>query len=156
MRRVRQFGLGITVHTGESGPADEVARVVELLEPDRIGHGVKAAYDPRAMAAISERGIVLEVCPTSNVATGVYPSYEDHPLGALRAAGVRVTLASDDPPYFGATIGGEYDLAAERFGMDEAALHEVTRTAISAGFAEDAVKQRLLERVDRPDDRPST
>src|SRR5437773_6159462 len=71
MRRVRQFGLGITVHTGEAGPADEVARVVELLEPDRIGHGVTAAYDPRAMAMLNERGIVLEVCPTPNLNTRV-------------------------------------------------------------------------------------
>src|ERR1051325_3511185 len=55
-RRARQFGLGLTVHTGESGPVDEIARAVELLEPDRIGHGVKAAYDPRAMAMIRERG----------------------------------------------------------------------------------------------------
>jgi adenosine deaminase len=63
-RRVRQYGLGITIHTGEAGPVEEVARVVELLEPDRIGHGVKAAYDPRAMAMIRDRGIVLEICPT--------------------------------------------------------------------------------------------
>ena len=70
-RRVRQYGLGITVHTGESGPVDEVARVVELLEPDRIGHGVKAAYDPRAMEMIRDRGIVLEICPTSNLNTRV-------------------------------------------------------------------------------------
>ena len=70
-RRARQFGLGLTVHTGESGPVEEIARVVELLEPDRIGHGVKAAYDPRAMAMIRERGIVLEICPTSNLNTTV-------------------------------------------------------------------------------------
>ena len=70
-RRARQFGLGLTVHTGESGPVEEVARVVEQLEPDRIGHGVKAAYDPRAMAMIRERGIVLEICPTSNLNTRV-------------------------------------------------------------------------------------
>ena len=61
--RARAFGLGITVHTGESGPVEEVAEVVELLEPDRIGHGVKAAYDPRTMAMIRERGIVLEALP---------------------------------------------------------------------------------------------
>ena len=67
---------------------------------------------------------MLEVCPTSNVATGVYRSYEDHPLGALREAGVRVTLASDDPPYFGATIGGEYAVAYEYFGFDAGALGE--------------------------------
>ena len=58
-RRARRYGLGITVHTGESGPIDEVARVIEMLEPDRIGHGVKSAYDPRAMAMLRDRGITL-------------------------------------------------------------------------------------------------
>ncbi len=62
--RVRRRGLGITVHTGEAGPVEEVAEVIEQLEPSRIGHGVKAAYDPRTMAMIRERGITLEVCPT--------------------------------------------------------------------------------------------
>src|SRR6187401_2601839 len=76
-RRARQFGLGLTIHTGESGPVDEVARVVELLEPDRIGHGVKAAYDPRAMAMIRDRGIVLEICPTSYLNTRVVSGWDE-------------------------------------------------------------------------------
>ncbi len=76
-RRARQYGLGLTVHTGESGPVEEVARVVELLEPDRIGHGVKAAYDPRAMTMIRERGIVLEICPTSNLNTRVVSGWDE-------------------------------------------------------------------------------
>ena len=150
----RDAGLGCTVHAGEHAGAESV-RAALALPISRISHGVRATEDPALVEEIAQRGIVLEVCPTSNVATGVYPSYEDHPLGALRDAGVRVTLASDDPPYFGATIGGEYTLAAERFGLDEAQLREVTRTALAASFAEDAVKQQLLERMDRPDDRQS-
>ena len=99
MRRVRQFGLGITVHTGESGPVEEVARVVELLEPDRIGHGVKAAYDPRAMAMISERGIVLEICPTSNLNTRVVSGWDEFRwiLDTFRRNGVRFTITTDGP-----------------------------------------------------------
>jgi adenosine deaminase len=148
----RDAGLGCTVHAGEHAGAGSV-RGALALPVTRMSHGVRAVEDPALVSELAERGIVLEVCPTSNVATGVYRSYADHPLGALRDAGVRVTLASDDPPYFGATIGGEYALAAERFGMEEAALREVTRTAIAASFAEDAVKQQLLERVDGPPDR---
>jgi adenosine deaminase len=145
-------GLGCTIHAGEhAGPAS--VRAALELPVTRLSHGVRAAEDPALVGELAERGIVLEVCPTSNVATGVYPSYEDHPLGALRDAGVRVTLASDDPPYFGATIGGEYALARKRFGLDEAQLREVTRTAITAGFAEDAVKEQLLERVEKAADR---
>jgi adenosine deaminase len=98
-RRARQFGLGITVHTGESGSVEEVGRVVELLEPDRIGHGVKAAYDPRAMAMIRERGIVLEICPSSNLNTRVVSGWEEFRwiFDTFRRNGVRFTISTDGP-----------------------------------------------------------
>ncbi len=67
LERARRRGLGITVHTGESGPIEEIGEVIRYLEPSRIGHGVKSAYDPRTMAMIREREITLEVCPTSNL-----------------------------------------------------------------------------------------
>ena len=74
---------------------------------------------------------MLECCPTSNVVLGLYPSYAAHPFPALRAAGVRVTLGSDDPPYWAASIGGEYAVAAERVGPRDAELREITRTALA-------------------------
>ena len=92
-------------------------------------------------------GIVLEVCPTSNVTLGVYSSYAAHPFGALRDAGVAVTLGSDDPPYFGASIGGEYAVAAQHFGLDKAALLAVTRTAVGASFADPGLREKLLDRL---------
>ena len=99
MRRARQYGLGITVHTGEAGPVEEVARVIELLEPDRIGHGVKAAYDPRAMAMLRERGIVLEICPTSNLNTGVVSGWDEFRwiFDQFHRNGVRYTISTDGP-----------------------------------------------------------
>ena len=98
-RRARQHGLGITVHTGESGPVEEIARVIELLEPDRIGHGVKAAYDPRTMAMLRERGIVLEICPTSNLNTGVVSGWEEFRwiFDQFHRNGVRYTISTDGP-----------------------------------------------------------
>ena len=98
-RRARQFGLGLTVHTGESGSIDEVARVVELLEPDRIGHGVKAAYDPRAMAMIRDRGIVLEICPTSNLNTRVVSGWDEFRwiFDTFRRNEIRFTINTDGP-----------------------------------------------------------
>ena len=98
-RRARQYGLGLTVHTGESGSVDEVARVVELLEPDRIGHGVKAAYDPRAMAMIRERGIVLEICPTSNLTTRVVSGWDEFRwiFDTFRRNEIRFTINTDGP-----------------------------------------------------------
>jgi adenosine deaminase len=142
-------GLGCTIHAGEHAGPESVRAALEL-PITRISHGVRAIEDPALVAELAERGIVLEVCPSSNVALGLFPTYEDHPLGALREAGVRVTLGSDDPPYFGCTIGAEYAVARERHGFEEEQLIEVTRRAVEAGFAEDAVKDALLARLGFP------
>lgn len=149
----RDAGLGCSVHAGEHAGAESV-RGALTLPVTRISHGVRAVEDPALVSEIAERGIVLEACPSSNVATGVYPGLDDHPLGALRDAGVRLTLGSDDPPYFGATIGGEYAIAQSRFGFDDATLVAMTRTAVRAGFADFAVRRPLLERLDGVGDRP--
>jgi adenosine deaminase len=108
---------------------------------------VRAIEDPALVAELVERGIVLECCPTSNVVLGVFPSYEEHPLPRLAGAGVRVTLGSDDPPYFGASVGGEYAICRERFGFDDDRLRAITRTAIGAAFCEESLKQALIESV---------
>jgi adenosine deaminase len=81
------------------------------------------------------------------VVLGVYPSYEDHPLPALRAAGVKVTLGSDDPPYFGATIEGEYEMCAQRMGFDDDDLRDVTLTAIEAAFCDERLRDELRRRA---------
>ncbi|MFO1540469.1 MAG: adenosine deaminase [Chloroflexota bacterium] len=97
--RARRAGLGVTVHTGESGPVEEIAEVVRHLEPARIGHGVKAAYDPRTMAMIRERGIVLEICPSSNLNTRVVSGWEEFRwiFDTFRRNGVRYTINTDGP-----------------------------------------------------------
>ena len=105
--------------------------------------------DPGLVAELAERGIVLECCPTSNVVLGVFPDFERHPFPALREAGVPLTLGSDDPPYFGATLAGEYEVARTRFGLRDAELRELTRTAIGAAFVQEDVRVRLLDRVGR-------
>ena len=115
-RVAAEAGLGCTIHAGEWAGADSVRAALEL-PITRISHGVRAIEDPSVVAELAARAIVLECCPTSNVVLGVYPSYEEHPLPALRAAGVPVTLGSDDPPYFGATIAGEYEVCSERMGF---------------------------------------
>jgi adenosine deaminase len=139
-------GLGCTVHAGEwAGP--ESVREGLKLPVSRIGHGVRSIEDPALLEELAERGTVLEVCPTSNVVLGIYPTYGEHPLPKLREAGVRVTLGSDDPPYFGASIGGEYELCAEHYGFDDEALTSITRTAIEAAFCEETLKQRLTQTV---------
>jgi len=143
-------GLGCSVHAGEWAGAESVRAALEL-PVTRIAHGVRAIEDPGLVEELARRGVVLECCPTSNVVLGVFDSYEAHPLPALRSAGVRVTLGSDDPPYFGASVGGEYAIARERFGMDDDDLRELTRTAIEASFAEPGLRRALLDRLDDGD-----
>jgi adenosine deaminase len=139
-------GLGCTVHAGEWAGADSVRAALEL-PVTRISHGVRAIEDPSVVSELAARGIVLECCPTSNVVLGVFPSYEEHPLPRLRAAGVRVTLGSDDPPYFGATVEGEYAICAARMGFDDDVLREITTTAIDAAFCDDDLKAALRKRL---------
>jgi adenosine deaminase len=143
-----EAGLGCTMHAGEWAGPESVRAALEL-PITRISHGVRAIEDPQLVAELARRGIVLECCPTSNVVLGVYPSYEEHPLPQLAAAGVRLTLGSDDPPYFGASIGGEYEIAAQRLGFDEDRLKAITATAIDAAFCDDALKRELRERAGR-------
>lgn len=145
-------GLGCTVHAGEHAGAESVREAL-TLPVTRLSHGVRAIEDPALVQEIVERGIVLEACPTSNIATHVFPTYEEHPLRKLHEAGVNLTLGSDDPPYFGCSIGGEYAVARERFGFEEGELRSITHTAVRASFADDAAKATLLNRITASDDR---
>jgi adenosine deaminase len=93
-------------------------------------------------------GIVLECCPGSNVALGVFESFATHPFPALRKAGCKVTLNSDDPPYFWTSLGREYDIARSHFGMSDKQLTQITRTAIEAAFVDKRTRATLLRRLD--------
>ena len=140
----REAGLGITVHAGELAGWESVAAALDHIRPTRIGHGVRAIENPDLVRRIAEEGIVLEVCPVSNVELKVFPSFEEHPFPRLRAAGCKVTLNSDDPPYFWTTLKREYEVAAEHFGLGEDALLDITRTAIEAAFVDEETRARLL------------
>jgi len=142
-RVAEKAGLGCTVHAGEWAGAASVRGALEL-PVTRISHGVRAIEDPTLVEELARRRITLEVCPTSNVVLGVFPSYEEHPFPVLRAAGIPLTLGSDDPPYFGASVGGEYAVAREHFGLDDSELVEITRTAVEASFAEPELRSKLL------------
>ncbi|UEM21609.1 adenosine deaminase [Skermanella mucosa] len=137
-------GLGCTVHAGESAGPESVRDALDHLPVSRIGHGVRSIEDADLIRRIAGEGIVLEVCPTSNIRTAVYGSYADHPLDRLRAAGCAVTLNSDDPPYFATTLGGEYEVAAEAFGWGEEYLRNATVTALEAAFLDAETRGRLL------------
>ena len=143
-RLARDHGYGCTVHAGEVLGPESVWASIKALPVTRIGHGVRSADDPALMAELARRGTVLEVCPGSNIALGLYPDREAHPLHRLIDAGVRVTLNSDDPPFFHTTLGNEYDKA----GLGEAALRRIARTAVEASFADEATKRKLLKEIE--------
>jgi adenosine deaminase len=143
-----EAGLGITVHAGEWAGPESIRGALALPVPvPRIGHGVRAIEDPELVRELADRGTVLEVCPTSNVVLGVFETYAAHPLPALLEAGVRVTLGSDDPPWWGATIGGEYEVARAQLGMPAEALVAMTRTALAAAFVDEETRAGLLRRL---------
>lgn len=143
----REAGLGITVHAGEFGGPDSVRAALDHLRPSRIGHGVRAIEDPDLVKRLAAEGVVLECCPGSNLALGLYPDRASHPLPALLKAGCKVTISSDDPPFFGTSLGGEYADAAKAWGFDTAALSSLTRTAIEAAFVDRKTKAGLLAKV---------
>ncbi|CAN7458472.1 adenosine deaminase [Aminobacter sp. LjRoot7] len=144
----REAGLGITIHAGELLGWESVAAALDHIKPSRIGHGVRAIENPDLVKRIADEGIVLEICPGSNIALKVFDSFADHPFPKLRAAGCKVTLSSDDPPYFWTSLKREYDIATEHFGMDDKALMATTRTAIEAAFVDRKTKAALLARLD--------
>ncbi|RWE53554.1 adenosine deaminase [Mesorhizobium sp.] len=144
----REAGLGITVHAGELMGWESVEAALDHIRPARIGHGVRAIENPDIVRRIADEGVVLECCPSSNVALKVFDSFADHPFPALLAAGCKVTLNSDDPPYFWTSLKREYDIAAEHFSMNDKALAAVTRTAIEAAFVDRKTKAMLLGRLD--------
>jgi adenosine deaminase len=141
---VAASGLPCTVHAGEWAGPDRIREALETLPVQRLGHGVRAIEDPSLVKDIVARDVTLEVCPGSNVATGLYKSLSDHPIRNLMSAGVNVTLNSDDPPYFATTVGNEYDKAESVIGLSPDQLRRITKAAITASFAEPDIKARLL------------
>ncbi|SDC46417.1 adenosine deaminase [Actinokineospora iranica] len=141
-------GLHLVPHAGETvGPA-EIWSALRDLRAERIGHGVSAVADPALLRHLAEHGIPLEVCPTSNLRTRAVPDLADHPLPRLLAAGVPVTLATDDPGMFHTDLDREYLLCHERFGLTRAELAEIARTGVRAAFCAPEVKAGLLAEID--------
>ncbi len=144
--RIAEAGLGITAHAGELSPAN-IAAAARMPGLTRIGHGIHAATDPALMDLLIERGITLEVAPTCNNYFGVLPATDEHPLLTLVRAGVKVTLATDNPVQLSTDIGQEYTLAAS-IGLTYAQLADITRNAIEAAFTTPARKAELLAELD--------
>jgi adenosine deaminase/aminodeoxyfutalosine deaminase len=144
----RAAGLHSVPHAGESTGPQTVWDALRHLGAERIGHGIAAARDPELMAHLRDHDIALEVCPTSNVCTRSVPSLAEHPLPVLVAAGVPVTINSDDPPMFSTSLNREYRVAAELLGLDGHGVAELSRQAVRYSFLDQAGKSALLAEID--------
>jgi adenosine deaminase len=146
-RIARRHNLGITVHAGEAGPVENIREAVEKLGAQRIGHGSRLMDDPRLMDRCIKKGIAIEVCLTSNLQTRSVPSIERHPFEAMRWAGVRVTLNTDDPAISRITLSKEYALAARAFGLNRSDFAMLLEHSCDASFAAPSVKKKILSKI---------
>ena len=137
----------ISVHAGEWDGPKNIRNAINLLHPTRLGHGVRSIEDPELVKEIIDKDIILETCPSSNIATKIYENYESHPVKTLFDQGVKVTVNSDDPPFFNATIQGEYEVM-EDLGLNKDQLTSLTRNAISSSFCDENNKKKLLSKLD--------
>jgi aminodeoxyfutalosine deaminase len=144
----RAAGLHSVPHAGETTGPETVWSALRDLGAERIGHGTSSAQDPALLAHLAETGVVLEVCPSSNIATRAVASLDEHPLPAFVEAGVTVTINSDDPPMFGTTLNEEYAVAARLLGLDEAGVAELARVGVRSSFAPEDVKARIQREID--------
>jgi adenosine deaminase/aminodeoxyfutalosine deaminase len=147
--QARAAGLHSVPHAGESTGPQSIWDALRHLGAERIGHGIAAARDPELLDYLAEHRIPLEVCPTSNVRTRSVPSLEQHPLPALVAAGVPVTINSDDPPMFATTLNREYELAAGLLGLDDSGITDLARAAVRASFLDAEGQEALLGEIDQ-------
>lgn len=143
----RDAGLGITIHAGELCGAYSVRDALDHVHPARIGHGVRAVEDMDLVRRIRDEGVVLEVCPGSNIALNVFSSFKAHPLRMFYDMGLKVTLNSDDPPFFHSSLAREYQIAATEMGFSNSELDQMTRTALEAAFIDEDTRSALLARL---------
>jgi aminodeoxyfutalosine deaminase len=146
-REAREAGLRLVAHAGEAVGPESIRHAVELLGAERIGHGLTAIQDPEVMALLRDRRIPLEVCPTSNVATGLIARFEDHPLPRFMESGVAVTLNSDDPAMFGTSLQEEFVRAARAFSLSRQQIVGLAENAIRYAFLPDEEKARLSKEL---------
>jgi adenosine deaminase/aminodeoxyfutalosine deaminase len=146
-REARDLGFHTTAHAGETAGPESIRAAVELLGAERIGHGTSAARDAGVMALLRERGIALEVCPTSNVSTGVVVRLEDHPLPVFLENGLTATLNSDDPALFGTSLEEEFRRAAKAFALTREQVVALCQNAIRAAFLAEEDKVKLLREL---------
>ena len=146
-QRAKMLGIPRVAHAGEEGPPEYIREALDLLDVCRIDHGVRCLEDPELVARLREEEIVLTVCPLSNVRLKVVERMEDHPLPELVEAGLRVTLNSDDPAYFGGGMLANFQACHDAFGWSRETFIQLAGTAIESAFISERRRLELHRRL---------
>jgi len=125
-----------------------VAETIDDLKVSRIGHGINAVHDDQLIDRIIDQGIVLEVCPGSNVVLQAVTGWDAHPIDILRKKGVKITVSTDDPPFFNTTMNDEFAMLAKTFGWDKPVFDALNQTAIQAAFCDEVTRSAILKRLE--------
>ncbi|WP_121253379.1 adenosine deaminase [Nocardioides ferulae] len=147
-RIAERAGLALVPHGGELRGPEHVTTCLDSLHPDRLGHGVRSGEDPRVLERVVREGVVLEVCPVSNVALGVYSDLTSVPLPSLLAAGATVALGADDPLLFGSRLAGQYATMRAAHDLTDTQLAELARMSVRGSRAPDSTKAEILRDID--------
>jgi adenosine deaminase len=147
-RACRERGFRVTAHAGEEGPASYVRQAIELLEVDRVDHGVACMDDPVLVRELATRGTPLTVCPLSNLRLNVVPSLAAHPLREMLEAGLTVTMNSDDPAYFGGSVNDNFIACRDALALSDAQIIAMARNSLTACFLPAADIAAHLARLD--------
>lgn len=146
--RCRELGLHIVAHAGEEGPPAYIADALDVLKVERIDHGVRCAEDPALVERLAREQVALTVCPLSNVKLCVFPDLAQHNLKRLLEAGLKVTINSDDPAYFGGYIARNFIDTARALGLSRAQLKRIARNSLEASFVPESLRTPWLLRLD--------
>ncbi len=144
----RSAGLKLVAHAGEEGPPEYVWEALDVLKVDRIDHGNRALEDPRLVERLAADEIALTVCPLSNLKLCVVEDLRQHPLKRMLDLGLRATVNSDDPAFFGGYVQENYRAVVEATSLDEADVVTLVRNSFLGSFLSDGEKARLLDLVD--------
>ncbi len=146
--RARGLGLKVVAHAGEEGPPAYVDEALDLLKVDRIDHGNRSLEDPALVARLATKGMTLTVCPLSNLKLCVVGDIADHPLKTMLDAGLRATVNSDDPSYFGGYVNANYRAVADALDLSKDELVTLARNSFTGSFLSEADKAKHLAAID--------
>jgi adenine deaminase len=146
--RAREHGFLTVAHAGEEGPPEYIWQALDDLKVSRVDHGVRCTEDPKLVERLREEQVPLTVCPLSNVKLRVFDSIQDHNLKRMLDLGLRVTVNSDDPAYFGGYVDENFNAAQEGLHLSRDDVYQLTKNSLMASFLDAERMQRLLDELD--------